>query len=702
MALINKIREKSGIAVGLVALGLGLFIVGGDIMGPDSMLLGQSRRDVGVIAGEKISYDDFNRQFEELRYNFMLNFQRNPSENELVSLRQQAWDFLIVKTAFQKEYDRLGITVTDQEIVDMVQGRNIRPEIEQAFTNPETGELNRSDIANYLRTIRQRPPQEQSAWFQFESSLKPSRLRLKYDNLLIKSSFVTSAEAQKAYNNENSVAEVQYLYVPYYSVNDSLVHVTDRELQAYLRRNREQFQVEESRSARYVRFPMVASKEDTAAIKQDLQELMEEFRRTDEDSIFARINSDGFESYGRYSIAELPEPLRANVSNLSQGDVRGPYLSDNQYSIYKISEIGTDTIYAARASHILIRPKEQTDAGRTAARTEAQRILNQIRGGASFEEMARQHSDDPSRTRGGDLGWFESGRMVEPFEDAVFGARSTGLINRLIETEYGFHIINVTETRNNRAFNVASIERRIMPSDQTRNEAYRSADRFANLAGNLKEFLQVAERESLPVLTAEDIRKNDRRINTLADARNIVMWLYNDASQGQVSHVFELDNEYVVVAMSNKIDEGLASLDQVRDRVTFLLKNEKKADVIKNKLQELTGSLDEIASEYGPDANVYSSSSLRFNSNVLPTVGAAPEAIGKTFSLEEGERTDPIGTDNGVVIVELLALTEAPVVADISVYQNQVLQREAGATSYYLSEAIKEFSNIEDNRVRFF
>jgi peptidyl-prolyl cis-trans isomerase D len=702
MALIKKIREKSGIAVGLVALGLGLFIVGGDILGPDSMLLGQSKRDVGVIAGEKISIDDFNRQFEELRYNFMLNTQRNPSESELNMLRQQAWDFLIVKTAFQKEYDRLGIAVTDQELVDMVQGRNIRPEIEQAFTNPETGELNRSDITAYLRTIRSRPPQEQSAWFQFESTLKPSRLRIKYDNLLIKSSYVTTAEAKKAYDYENSIAEVRYLYVPYYSINDSLVHVTDRELQAYIRNNREQFQVEESRNARYVQFPFVASKEDTASIKQELLELMEEFRRTEEDSIFARINTDGFEGYGKYSVAELPEPLKANISNLSEGDVRGPYLSDGRYALYKVSEIGTDTIFSARASHILIRPKEQTDAGKSTARSEAQRILNELMGGASFAEMARQHSDDPSRTRGGDLGWFETGRMVQPFEDAVFGARTTGLINRLIETEYGFHIINVTETKNNRAFYLATIERAVIPSDQTRNEAYRRADRFANTIGNLREFMQVAENESLAVLTADDIRKNDRRVNTLADARNVVMWLYNEASQGQVSPVFELEDVYVVVALADKIDAGVASLDQVRDRVTMLVKNEKKANIIKDKLKEHTGTLDEIASAYGPDANIYTSSSLRFNSNILPTVGAAPEAIGKIFSLEEGDRTDSVITDNGIVIVELVALTEAPALADVSTYQNQVLQRQTGATSYYLSEAIKEFSDIEDNRVRFF
>lgn len=702
MALIKKIREKSGIAVGLVALTLGLFMVGGDIIGPNSTLLGQSNRNVGEIAGEKISIEEYQQQIEELRYNFTLNFQRNPTESEMYSIRQQAWELLIVNIAFQEQFDELGLTVTDREVVDMVQGNNIRPEIAESFRDPETGEIDRSQIKQYLNQISAMPQQQQAGWYLFEKNLRPSRLRIKYDNLMLKSNYVTTAEAKKQYNYENSVAEAQYLYVPYYSVNDTLISVTENELRKYLNEHKDEFQVEESRKVKYVRFPIQASGEDTTYLKKELTELMDSFRETEEDSVFATINSDGQTPYSQYNVATMPEPLRANISNLSEGDVRGPYLINNNYILYKISGITTDSVKSARASHILI-SSGPNDEAKSEARAEAQRILNELRGGADFEQMARENSDDPSASRGGDLGWFTEGRMVEPFENAVFGASSRGLINRVVETSYGFHIINVTEPATDRAFEIAAISRSVAPSETTRNEMYRRADRFASSVGNLGEFLKLAETESLPVDSASNIRPSDRRIGPLADARSIVMWLYNEAAVGEVSDVYELNDEYVVVALEGKTEKGVAQLSDVRDRVIEKVKNEKRAKIISEKLKGLEGSLDEIASAYGSDASVYSSSNIQLSNNTLPTVGVAPEVIGKLFAMEEGERTEPVALDNGgVVVAELQALTEAPEATDYVDYKDQVAQQRAGSISYNLSELIKDFSDIEDKRHRFY
>lgn len=702
MALIKKIREKSGLAVGLVALGLGLFIVGGDILGPNSMLLGNQKTDVGEIAGETISLEQFQQQEEELKYNFVINFNRNPTDAEMFSIRQQAWDFLIVKTAFQKEFDRLGIVVTNEELVDMVQGNNVRPEIRQAFANPETGEFDRARIKQYLQSLKMASPQDQAAWYLFESNLKPSRLRIKYDHLMLSSNYVTDAEAERAYQRENTTAEVRYLYIPYSTISDSLVSVSESEMEKYLKANKEKYQVEESRNVSYVRFPIAPAKEDTAFLKQELVDIMDEFRNADDDSVFARINSDGQNFYGSYSVATLPEPLKANISNLSEGDIRGPYLADGAFTLYKVSSIGDDTVRAARASHILIRANGEGDAAKAEARAEAQRILNQIRGGADFAEMARQNSDDPSSSRGGDLGWFEEGAMVQPFEDAVFDARSAGLVNRVVETDYGFHIINVTEPATRKSFTLASIEREISPSDETRNSAYRQADRFASSVSNFDDFKAVAESDSLAVYTADDIRKNDRRINTLADARQVVMWLYNEASVGSVSDVFELDNEYVVVAMTKKVEAGLANLDQVRQQIRDEVRKQKQGELIMDKLKGLDGSLEDMAKAFGTDATVNSSSSINLGATVLGLSGTAPEAIGKAFALNEGEKTEPVTAENGVVVVELIALNEPAEPTSLAEYKEQIKQRREGSVSYYISEAIKEFSDIEDNRVRFF
>ena len=702
MALINKIRERSGWAIGFVAIAMGMFVVGGDILGPNSTILGKNKTDVGEIAGETIERDRYQNQIDQIKYNYTINYGRNPSENEMFSIRQQAWEYLIVKIAFQKQYDELGLEVTDDEQWDMVQGNNVAFEIEQAFTDPNTGQFQRDQVISYLKQVKMMPQAQQASWFLFEQNLKPSRLRIKYDNLLVKTNYATDQEAKRQYQEETSVAEIRYLYIPYYSVSDSLVTVNDSELKKYLSEHQGQFQVEESRSFSYVSVPILPSADDTTYFQMEMDKLKADFRETSDDSLFARNHSDGMTFFSRQYVDELPRMLQLNYTNLSVNDVRGPYFVDGKFMMYKISEIVQDTTGAAKASHILIKWTDESDAAKSVARTKAQDILNQLRRGADFEQLARENSEDGSAMSGGDIGWFGPGKMVKPFEDAVFAASGKGLVNRLVETQFGYHIINVTEPLNRSLFNVASIEREIMPSENTRNKAFRRADYFASTTGNYKEFIQNADRDSLLVFNAEEIGKNDRRFNDVGNARSVIQWVYNAKNVGSVSEVLELEDQYVIATLTKITDEGPASLEEVRTQVELKVKNEKKGNLIAEKLKSLQGSLEEIKEGYGNDARVYTSSDLKFSSNSLPTVGFAPLAVGTAFSLNRGEKSKPLKEENGVLIIEMVNITEAPEIADYSTYKNQLEQRSSGRISFNAGEAIKDNADIRDLRYRFF
>src|SRR5690606_34629882 len=259
MALINTLREKAG-KVLVIAVGLAIvsFILA-DLMGPNSLIFGGNNNQVGGIAGRKITYEDFQRRIEDMKNNYMLNTGRNPSEAEMISIRQQAWELRIVDIAFEEEYEKLGITVSDEEKIDMVQGNNIHPDLVRAFTNPETGEFDKGQILNFLRNFSQLPPQNQYQWAQMEQNIYQARKRLKYDNLFLASNFITDAEAVQQYKAENNTADVQYLYVPFYSISDSSVTVSDKELQRYLDDNKALYQVEESRSLAYVAISIAPS-----------------------------------------------------------------------------------------------------------------------------------------------------------------------------------------------------------------------------------------------------------------------------------------------------------------------------------------------------------------------------------------------------------------------------------------------------------
>ncbi len=698
MGLINKIREKSGIAVGIIAIGLGLFVVGGDILSPNSTLLGGDQMVVGEIAGREISYQEYVNEIEEYKYNFSANTGRTPSEIDMYTVREQAWLSLIAKYAFQKEYDKLGIEVTDEEIIDMVQGNNISPELMQMATNPETGEFDKSFITGYLQNLASMPVDAQMAWYNFERNLGPGRLRVKYDKLLTDTYFVTSAEARREHVLQNTIADVKYLYIPYYSVSDSLVSVTDAELTAYMNDNPERYKTPETRSIDFVTFPLVASAKDTAIYREDIIALRDELATTANDSTFARINSEGSLNYGSYTEAQVPQTLVG--LELQEGEVYGPFISNGFLEVHKVSEVQTDGTKSAKASHILFRTNNGEDA--EAKRSEAEEVLSQLRGGADFATLAREYSDDTSGAQGGDLGWFNDGGMIEPFNDAVFAQSSTGLIPRLIESEFGFHIINVTEAPTSLNYKIASIQISIEPTDETRDNAFRDAGRFTANVGNYDQFKSIAQENNYAVYEAFDITNSDRSINILNNAREIVRWLFNDAKIGSISEVFELDNQYVVAIMTGRTDEGIVPLEYARADVEQRVKNEKKTKIIQDRLASLSGTLEEIRDAYGSDARVEINASLTLNGNTLGLFGSAPTAIGKAFGLEAGERTAPIGESSGVFVIEVNSITNAPEITELGIYGDILRQRYPDRAGFAINEAIREFAEIKDYRYKFF
>jgi peptidyl-prolyl cis-trans isomerase D len=702
---INKIREKMGtFVVVLIGAAIAAFVIA-DLLGPQSSLFNSVDRNVGEIAGEDISLEEFQNKMDELEAQFaMRNNGNNLTEAQRTSIRNQAWEALIAEKAFNKQYEALGIRVPDEEVVDMVQGNNISEELRQSFVNPETGEFDRSLLINYLQNVQNMPPQQQAMWYTYESSLRPGRKRLKYENLLLQTDYVTTAEAKQEHKNQNSIAEVEYLYVPFYAVSDSAVQVTDAELEAYLNNHQDRYKTEGGRSIKYVTFPISASAEDREEFTRELNALKKDFATAQNDSLFALNNTEGAQAFGRYAPDQLPAELAANVNNLQEGEVYGPFTNDNSYVLYKVSGISEDTLARAKASHILISAPESSAAEeKQAARQKAEDLLKRLRAGEDFAQLARENSDDPSASRGGDLGWFSEGRMVEPFDKAVFEKNEPGLVNQVIETSFGYHLINVTEPETRTVYRIARVETELAPSQNTRNQAYRNAELFASSIEDLDDFEQQVKNDSLTAYTAPGVGQNERRINDMYEARSIVMWAYNDnTSVGEVSEVYELEDRYVVAALADKTEKGTAKLADIREELSVLVKNEKKAAQIKEKLASLNGTLQEKAQAYGADAKVYTASDLRYGDFSLPTIGYAPAVVGTAFGLNEGQVSKPVEAQNGVVVVKTISKTEAPEVADYATYEEQLNQRRSGRTPYLISEAVKEAAEVEDKRYKFF
>lgn len=701
MALIGSLREKMGTwVVVFVFVAIACFILG-DIFSGNSNILNWGRRSVGEIAGKEISIDEYQAAVQEREMNFIASNGYEPSDRDKIGLRSQAWDLLIARHAIAPQYEEVGIEVTERELVDMISGKNIFEGIKQAFVNQETGEFDRGQLGNYINQLAKLPADNQMRlrWDQFQKDLKPARERIKYENLLLKTNYVTKAEAEREYHLQTDVAEVKYIYIPYYSVSDS-TEVTDAELQAYYNENKERFKTEGSRSLKYVTFSVAPSAADSAVVREDLQQAVQAFKTSQQDSIYAATNSDGENPYGKYNRGNLPPFIKEE--DLTEGNVIGPVLDGNTYRIVKVSKVGTDTAYSARASHILIRPADASETAKAAAKEQARKILADIKGGADFAAKAREFGTDGTAQNGGDLGWFSQGRMVKPFEDAVFSMNKPGLVNDVVETDFGYHIIKVTEAKDNKAFNIAVVEREILASDETVNEQFRKAEAFADGLSGIDEFEQRAKEQGLRVMEAKNIGAGDRRVGALGDARPVVQWLYRDGSVGKVSEIFELDDQQVVAVMTGKIEEGYRPLESVKTEITPAVRNEKNGKIIIEKLSKLNGSLEEIAQAYGPDASVYSSSDLKLSENALPSAGYDPKAVGVAFSLESGKRSAPVAGENGVILMELINKTIAPELNNYMTYREQVEQNARNLSGMSIAEAIKDKAEIEDERYKFY
>lgn len=716
MALINTLRKRMGkIVVGVVAFSMFAFILT-DLLQSNSTLLGGRDMTVAVISDDEVSYTEFQNQVDQLTYTFAINNGRNPRAEETETIREQAWNALILQNAYRSQYDAIGLEVTDAEVVDMVQGNNIDPQIQQFFTDPNTGEFRRENVVAFLQQLNSAPEQQRASWLSFEEKLRPGRLVRKYENLFEKTTYVTSAEAKNKYMAQGSNMTVTYLYVPYFSVADSLFTVSDTEMEDYLADHSDEYQREESRSINYVVFPVTPSAEDSAFVREEISQLREGLTNAKNDSIYASVNSDGATPFQSIS---SPDAVPVGLVGAEAGTVSEPVLAGNTYVISKLVDITEGDEYFVKARHILIEPDGNSASAKDAARSKASDLIRQLQRGADFAELAAGNSADQANANsGGDLGWVgEDGSLVQPFKDALFEKRGTGLITKPVETSFGYHIISVDEPKTNKVYKVAMIEKALFASDETMNETYRRADLISTNSDDAASLTASAQEAGVTVRSANAIRKNDSRVGTITDARNIVVWLYNEASVGEVSEVFELENNYVVAVMTGRQEEGTAKLSQVESEIRGKVLNEKKAAHIKEKLSAIEGDeFDAIKAGYGEAART-GEADLTLSSNSFPNVGFAPEAVGVAFSLEEGEKTAPFDATNGVLMIQATAKSLPEPQEDYQAYkaevQNERRSRKTVVANFPLSfyplfvsqaldNAIKEFAEIEDNRYKFF
>jgi peptidyl-prolyl cis-trans isomerase D len=699
MAIITKIRERAGLAVGIVAVSLGLFVVGSDLLSPSSSIFA-GKQIVGEIDGEDISYEDLQQEITRLEYDYFVQQGKNPDEQAMQSIREQAWNQLIFNRIYRAEAEVAGVGISDAEKVDMVQGENVHSAIKSTFVNQDTKEFDKSLVVNFLKNIDKAQPQQKAAWYNFESKLPDDRLRTKYEALLTKTNYVTTAEAKREYESQTAKADFDFVYVPFASMADTLVKVSDEEMQDYLKKNQYKYKSQDTRTLDYVQFMIQPSADDSAYFQDELGRMKEEFLTADNDTVYAKSKTDGTEAYKSVSIGDLPKDLSSNPDSLKKGLVYGPFLSGSTYTLYKLIDRVNEGDYFAKASHILFKASGPDDTAKAGAKSRAAAVLARIQKGESFEDMARQYGTDGTASQGGDLGWFGENRMVKPFETAVFAATGKGLLKNLVETDFGFHIVKVTEPKTNLKFKVASIARNISAGDKTKEAIYREANEFKSKLTDIASLDTMARKSGkLVKMTANMLQKSSIYVNDIPDARGLVIWAFSDETKTGDIRLYEFNDRYVVAMKKSETTEGEAKLDDVKDMVKAAVMKEKKAAIIMAKLKGKTPR--DMASAYGAGAVNNQAPGITLASSNLADFGFDPAAVGKAMGLKPNSVSKPFAGESGVGAIMMTSFTPAPATKDYSSYKTQLEQKYVSRGQYYITEALKEIKKVKDNRVKF-
>ena len=700
MTLLTKIRNRSGLLVTIIAVALLIFILESALESRKG-LSASDRSKIAIINDKDVSIEEFQSKLDMAENNQKAQSQKSTlDENTRENLRAQVWNQLLVDYVVKPRYEKIGIAVSEDELFDMVQGKDPHPQIKQAFTDQKTNEFSPLNVINFLKNMdKDETGETKNRWIVFEQAIKDERVSQKYTAMIKKGLYVTKAEAQRNFLGTGRTANIVYVAKKYSDIPDSTITVSEDDLKKYYNENKSKYKQRETvRGIDYIEFNVVPSNDDRRSLAENLDKLKAEFAVAEVDSDFVNQNADT-----RYTDkligANAGFVYFDSLSRSPLGTVVGPYPEGNSFKIAKLSGIKMlpDSV---KARHILIsivngdskKAKERADSLKTA-----------IKGGKKFEDLAKVFSKDPgSGAKGGDLGWFKEGMMVKPFNDDCFEGKKGDL--QIVESQFGIHLIEVMDkSKESRRLLISVVDRASTPSSATYQFYYAKASEFAGKNNSKELFEKASKEQGLNKRSAEYIREIDRNFNGIENARDVVRWVYS-AKKEEVSPVFQVGERYLVAMLTKIKEKGILPLEEVKEQVELEAKKQKKAEkYIADFESKMNGvsTIEQLAQKM--NLQVETAPNQSFINGVLGSYGREAEIVGATFGSKAKTMSKASKGDNAVFVYYVTEFTEATPSTDnykanADNIGNSVRQR----VDYEVFEALKDKADIEDRRAIFF
>jgi len=727
MTVLAKIRGRAGLLVAIIGIALLTFILQ-SALESGNYFAGRNDRNVAEIAGNSISYDEFNNTVQIALENRKKAMNVTALDQQVIDgIIDQQWTQLLNDRIMKKEYEQLGINVSNDELTDIMLGNIPHPYIIQYFTdrqtgkvydqylNPATGQLNMAKVLEYNQNM---DAAAEADWVQLENAVREARLSEKYNSIVKKGIYITTAQAKNEYVDENKLFSLRYTVKKYFTVPDSAIKVDENEMKAYYTEHQQEYKnEEETRSCDYVVFNAEPSDEDMKNMVEDITKIKEDFAKTTakEDSSFVIRESEGKDySNVYYKKGQVSEIVDTVVFNASIGTVVGPYNENNEFKITKLIDrkMSSDS---AKASHSLVsykgaeRAMPNVTRTRDQAKSKADSLLKILKATdvkkleAQFKDIAKNQNDDlAAASKEGDLGWMAMGVQMDPtFMDKCFDTKKGEVA--LVETSFGFHIIYVTDKREETPrVKLATIKRAIVPSTKTLQEYYLKASEFAGKNTKAELFDKAAVDQKLNKRIAENIKESEKTIGGLEQPKELVRWMYN-AKIGDVSSPLEFGNKFVIAKLTEVNEKGILTMAKVKDQVETGAKQDKKAKMFIAEMDKALVGTSKIE-DLGVKLNlpVQNSENFSFTSAAVIGLGREGDLAGVVVTSKKGLLSKPVKGKAGVFITVVEEIKEAPATTDYKPTKAKVAESIQGRVDYEVFEALKTNANVTDRRPKFF
>lgn len=729
MALLGKIRNQFGwVMMGLVILGVGGFLFM-DVSSIGQGGMGTQQRIVAKINGEEVLREDFDQYVE--------NYNNAQASSE--QIRSQAWEDMLNDVIFRQQAQKLGLSITEQEMSELFTGddMSMSPLVRQQFTNQGTGQVDRNAIEQRrgsFITIDEKDPTEinqqefefYTAWKSLEKSVASDRLASKYMGMIEKSMYAPGWMTNVEYNRNNQSFNFSFVSVLYADVPNTEVKVSDEEMTAYIKEHPKKYEREANVSFDYVVYEVFPTTADTANYKEEMDSLAKDFAEAPNDTTFVQNQRGTMDPKFFTKDTWQDEMVEDTIFSAEEGAVVGPYMDNaGNFKVVKVLET-KNMPDSVKVRHIFKRSNPRDFASVQAAAIELDSLRKILVDDPSqFDSLALKHSADGTRTKGGELGYRGRGDAFGPrFESYIFDVGEKDSF-AIVPSNEGIHLVQIrgykypAETQ--KGVRLATLTKAIVPSDETADAMELKANEFMAANRNIEDLRKAAKEANLRINTASSLEIHDFALGQDVNggiAAEIIKWGHQEAKVGEVSgRVYPItdgQNNYVtkiiIPALVSKAGKGLATVQDaaVKAEVERILRNEKKADIVRKNLEGVN-TLEGVVAKYS-SAQVKTAAGVRYDAPFIQEIGGSePKVLAAADKLEAGKVSTPIAGNLGVYMIQLTSKQAPPNMPDVKIARRSVMSKMIPRTPMnpngyrdLVKDAIKEKVKIKDNRAEIY